>query len=173
VRTPKLCSSQYATGGFPCYEVPCYEGSGNQQCDYQTLWECWEVLCWWLLVIQYSICHLIMQATTLQEMLACECYRILVDKSENPAAIGQTTMNQFYPHLPSIRTVRNTVLAWIGLVQMFIQTSLTSLWSSCQTGPSWKTSHSLWCYINLHLSLLVQATSQAITLVHRCSVTPL
>ena len=62
--------------------------------------------------------------------------RILVDKSENHASIGQTTMNQFYPHLPSTRTVRNTVLERIGSVQVFVQTSLTSLWSSHQTGPS-------------------------------------
>jgi hypothetical protein len=61
--------------------------------------------------------------------------RILVDKSENYASIGQTTMNQFFPHLPSTRTVRNTVLEQIGLAQVFVQTSLTSLWSSYQMGP--------------------------------------
>jgi hypothetical protein len=58
--------------------------------------------------------------------------------SENHASIGQTTMNQFYPHLQSARTVRNTVLKWIGSVQVFVQTSLTSLWSSRQMEPSWK-----------------------------------
>jgi hypothetical protein len=41
--------------------------------------------------------------------------RILVDKSENRASIGQTTMNQYYPHLPSARTVANASLGeWIG-----------------------------------------------------------
>jgi hypothetical protein len=35
---------------------------------------------------------------------------ILVEKSENRASIGHTTMNQYYPHLPSARTVANASL---------------------------------------------------------------
>ncbi len=61
--------------------------------------------------------------------------RILVDTSKNHASIGQTTMNQFYPHLSSTRTVRNTALELIGSVWLFVQKSLTSLWSSHHTGP--------------------------------------
>jgi hypothetical protein len=33
--------------------------------------------------------------------------RILAGKSEQCAAIGQMTMNQYYPHLPSVWTVMN------------------------------------------------------------------
>jgi hypothetical protein len=40
--------------------------------------------------------------------------RILVDKSAQRAATGQTMMNQYYPHLPSIRTVMNGSLEQIA-----------------------------------------------------------
>ncbi len=51
--------------------------------------------------------------------------RILVDKSESRASIGQMMMNQYYPHLPSARTVRNASLGeWIGSAQKYIQTNL-------------------------------------------------
>jgi hypothetical protein len=61
--------------------------------------------------------------------------RILVDKSENRASIGQTTMNQYYPHLPSARTVVNASLRErIGSARQYIQTNLVNLWSSRATG---------------------------------------
>jgi hypothetical protein len=40
--------------------------------------------------------------------------RILVDKSAQRAAIGQTMMNQYYPHLLSVRTVMNGSLEQIA-----------------------------------------------------------
>jgi hypothetical protein len=40
--------------------------------------------------------------------------RILVDKSAQHAAIGQMMMNQYYPHLPSVRTVTNGSLEQIA-----------------------------------------------------------
>jgi hypothetical protein len=43
--------------------------------------------------------------------------RILVNKSEDRASVGQTTMNQYYTHLPSIWTVQNVTLRRIGSVQ--------------------------------------------------------
>jgi hypothetical protein len=62
--------------------------------------------------------------------------RILVDKSKNRASIGQTTMNQYYLHLLSARTVANASLGErIGCAQQYIQTNLVNLWSSHVTGP--------------------------------------
>jgi hypothetical protein len=61
---------------------------------------------------------------------------ILVDKSKSRASIGQMTMNQYYPHLPSARTVRNASLGErIGSAQKYIQTNLMNLWSSRTMGP--------------------------------------
>jgi hypothetical protein len=61
---------------------------------------------------------------------------ILVDKSENRASIGHTTMNQYYPHLPSARTVANASLGeQIGCTRQYIQTNLVNLWSSHVMGP--------------------------------------
>jgi hypothetical protein len=40
--------------------------------------------------------------------------RILVDKSEQHAMSGQHTLNQYYTHLPSMRTFQNAALEWIG-----------------------------------------------------------
>jgi hypothetical protein len=42
--------------------------------------------------------------------------RILVNKSADCASIGQTTMNQYFAHIPSIRTVRNASLERIESV---------------------------------------------------------
>jgi hypothetical protein len=42
--------------------------------------------------------------------------QILVNKLEQQAMGGQCTLNRYYPHLPSVRTVRNTMLKWIGSV---------------------------------------------------------
>jgi hypothetical protein len=62
--------------------------------------------------------------------------RTLVDKSENRASIGQTTMNQYYPHLPSARTFVNASLGeQIGFARQYIQMNLVNLWSSHVTGP--------------------------------------
>jgi hypothetical protein len=43
--------------------------------------------------------------------------RILANKLEDRARIGQTTFNQYFTHLPSIRTIRNASLERIGSVQ--------------------------------------------------------
>jgi hypothetical protein len=77
--------------------------------------------------------------------------RILVDKSESRTLIGQMMMNQYYPHLPSARTVRNASLGkWIGSAQKYILTNLMNLWSSRMMGPGWKISScALWCCISL------------------------
>jgi hypothetical protein len=62
--------------------------------------------------------------------------RILVDKLESWASIGQMMLNQYYPHLPSARTVRNASLGErIGSARKNIQTNLMNLWSSRMTGP--------------------------------------
>ena len=55
--------------------------------------------------------------------------RILVNKSEQRTTIGQTTMNQYYPRLPSARTVTNGTLERIASARQRFQTSLLSLWS--------------------------------------------
>jgi hypothetical protein len=77
--------------------------------------------------------------------------RILVNKLEQWALIGQMTMNLYYSHLPSVRTVTNASLVeWIGSAWQYIQMNLLTLWHSCTMGPGWKiTSHSLWCSISL------------------------
>jgi hypothetical protein len=47
--------------------------------------------------------------------------RILANKSEQRTTIGQTTLNQYYPHLPSTRTVTNGTLERIaGLFQDWV-----------------------------------------------------
>jgi hypothetical protein len=60
-------------------------------------------------------------------------------------------MNQYYPHLPSARTVANASLGeWIGCAWQYIQMNLVNLWSSHVTGPGWNIlSRSLWCCISL------------------------
>ncbi len=56
--------------------------------------------------------------------------RILADKSENRASLGQMTMSQFYPHLPPAGTVTNASLEQIGSARWCTQTNLLNLWSS-------------------------------------------
>jgi predicted ferric reductase len=59
-------------------------------------------------------------------------------------------MNQYYPHLPSMRTITNGSLEQIGSTWQYIQTTLLNLWSSRMPGPSWKiSSRLLWCCISL------------------------
>jgi hypothetical protein len=61
--------------------------------------------------------------------------RILTAKSANRALIGQMTMNQFYPHLPSARIVTNDSLGErIGSACRYIQMNLLNMWSS-RPGP--------------------------------------
>ena len=55
--------------------------------------------------------------------------QILASKSEQRAAIGQTTMNQYYPHLPSARTVTNGTLDRIASARQCFQTSPLNLWN--------------------------------------------
>jgi hypothetical protein len=62
--------------------------------------------------------------------------RILVNKSEQHVLIGQMTMNQYYPHLPSKRTVMNASLEQIGSASQYVQVTILNLWSSCTPGPS-------------------------------------
>jgi hypothetical protein len=52
--------------------------------------------------------------------------RILVNKSADHASLGQTTMNQYFAHIPSIQTVRNASLERIKSVRGYIQTNLLS-----------------------------------------------
>jgi hypothetical protein len=61
--------------------------------------------------------------------------RILANKSEQHALIGQMMMHQYYPHLPSIRTVTNASLERIGSARQYVQTTLLNLWSSQMPGP--------------------------------------
>jgi hypothetical protein len=80
--------------------------------------------------------------------------RILANKSEQPTMIGQMTLNQHYPHLPSTRTVTNGTLERIASARQYIQTSLSNLWNP-QWGDGWKISPSclLWlgiCLLYLH-----------------------
>jgi hypothetical protein len=76
--------------------------------------------------------------------------RILANKSEQCVSIGQMMMHQYYPHLPSIRTVTNALLEPIGSAWEYVQTTLLNLWSSRMPGPGWKlSSRLLWCCINL------------------------
>jgi hypothetical protein len=44
-------------------------------------------------------------------------------------------MNQYFAHIPSIRTVRNSSLERIESVWGYIQTNLLSLWGSRTPGP--------------------------------------
>jgi hypothetical protein len=76
--------------------------------------------------------------------------RILANKSKQCTTIGQMTLNQYYPHLPSTRTVTNGTLERIASTQQYIQTSLLKLWNP-QQGDGWKIppSHSLWLGICL------------------------
>jgi hypothetical protein len=62
--------------------------------------------------------------------------RILVDKSENRASIGQMMMNQYYQHLPSARTVvKASLRERVGSARQYIETNLVNLWSSHAMGP--------------------------------------
>jgi hypothetical protein len=53
--------------------------------------------------------------------------RILANKSADRATIGQTTLNQNFTHLLSIRTVQNASLERIGSVQEYVQMNLLNL----------------------------------------------
>jgi hypothetical protein len=55
--------------------------------------------------------------------------RILANKSEQRTTIGQTILNQYYPHLLSTRTVTNGTLEQIASARQYIQTSLLNLWN--------------------------------------------
>jgi hypothetical protein len=76
--------------------------------------------------------------------------RILANKSKQHTTIGQMTLNQYYPHLLSTRTVRNGTLEQIASARQYTQTSLLNLWNP-QRGDGWKISpsHSLWLGIYL------------------------
>jgi hypothetical protein len=76
--------------------------------------------------------------------------RILANKSKQHTTIGQMTLNQYYPHLPSTRTVMNGTLEWIASAWQYIQMSLLNLWNP-QRGDGWKISPSrlLWLGICL------------------------
>jgi site-specific DNA-cytosine methylase len=76
--------------------------------------------------------------------------RILVNKSEQFAMIGQMMMNQYYPHLLSARTVTNRTLERIASAPHYFQMSLLNLWNP-QQGAGWKVSpsHLLWLGIIL------------------------
>jgi hypothetical protein len=81
---------------------------------------------------------------------------ILVEKSEQWAMSSQRTLNQYNPHLPSLRTVQNATLEWIGSVWQYFQTNLLNLWSSQTPGPVEKKIQLLW--FSFTLSLLAQVT---------------
>jgi hypothetical protein len=61
--------------------------------------------------------------------------RMLVNKSADRTSLGQTTMNQYYAHLPSFRTVRNASLERIESVRTYVQTSLLNFMGSRTPGP--------------------------------------
>jgi hypothetical protein len=61
--------------------------------------------------------------------------RILANKSADRATIGQTTLNQYFTHLPSIRTVRNASLERIGSAREYVQTNLLNLFGARTQGP--------------------------------------
>jgi hypothetical protein len=83
------------------------------------------------------------------------------------------TMNQYYPHLPSARTVRNASLGErIGSAQKYIQMNLMNLWSSCTTGPGEKSQVTCFDVVFVYF-ISAGAGDQAIILDKRCSVTPL
>jgi len=72
-----------------------------------------------------------MQANQIKASMAYKCKNI-----GKQAAIGQMKMNQYYPHLTSVRTVINGLLEWIGSAWQFVQMTLLNLWSSRTLGPS-------------------------------------
>jgi hypothetical protein len=77
--------------------------------------------------------------------------RILANKSEQCTMIGQTTLNQYYPHLLSTRTVTNGTLERIASAWQYILMSLLNLWNP-QWGDGWKISPS--CLLWLGICLL-------------------
>jgi hypothetical protein len=79
--------------------------------------------------------------------------RILANKSEQRTTIGQMTLNHYYPHLPSMRTVTNGTLEWIASARQYIQTSLSNLWNP-QRGDGWKISPSCWLWLGIYLLYL-------------------
>jgi hypothetical protein len=64
--------------------------------------------------------------------------RILENKSVDWAMIRQITLNQYFTHLPSIRTVRNVSLERIGSVWEYVQMNLLNLFGARTPGPGWK-----------------------------------
>jgi hypothetical protein len=69
--------------------------------------------------------------------------RILVNKLADRTSLGQTTMNQYYAHLPSFWTVQNASLERIESVRTYVQTSLLNFMGSRTLAPGWKTIKSL------------------------------
>jgi hypothetical protein len=55
--------------------------------------------------------------------------RILANKSEHRATIGQTMLIQYYQHLPSVRTTVSRTRTRIESARQYIQTSLLNLWN--------------------------------------------
>jgi hypothetical protein len=55
--------------------------------------------------------------------------RILANKSEHRATIGQTMLIQYYQHLPSVRTTVSRTRMRIVSARQYIQTSLLNLWN--------------------------------------------
>jgi hypothetical protein len=48
------------------------------------------------------------------------------------------TLNQYFTHLPSTRTVRNVSLKRIGSVREYVQMNLLNLFGTRTLGPGWK-----------------------------------
>jgi hypothetical protein len=92
-------------------------------------------------VFWYSIGYKVAQATEIEASMAC-CLlnaRILADKSEHCAVIGQMTMNQYDHHLLSVSTVMNGSLEQIASTRQYIQTNLLNLWRSPYDGTQFLT----------------------------------
>jgi hypothetical protein len=56
--------------------------------------------------------------------------RILANKSVDWATIREMTLNQYFTHLPSIRTVQNASLERIGSVWEYVQINLLNLFGA-------------------------------------------
>jgi hypothetical protein len=98
--------------------------------------------------------------------------RILVNKSADRSSIGQTMMNQYFAHIPSIQTVRNASLEGSNLFKdTFRQTYWVYGVPVCRDQD--ENSQVIRFDIVLVYSISADAGDETIILAKRCSVMPL
>jgi hypothetical protein len=124
----------------------------NQQCNHETIHACGCLCGWRPLVLDVPLMLRLCKPLRSRCQLLINA-RILANKSEQCTTIGQMMLNQYYPHLPSMRTVTNGTLEQIASARQYIQRSLSNLWNP-QRGDGWKISPSRSLWLGIYLLYL-------------------